>query len=378
MQRLASVHSRVGEVDSLLTQLLAVRAKLPKSGRDALVGAQSTLANARSSLNTAIAPVLCAGGAHDDELERVILRENIIGVIDATLRTIADTILRMECTEIVHVRDPRRGTVLKRVVVGDTCVRKIWEACAGAQRSALTPAYELITPDTCDTCGSTGMQLDADTSRYVCDVCGGTTDIDGIIFHENQVFAQSGTKTRANDYSAMRHFDDWMHKLLGEEKYEIQPHVVVKLKRKMLASGCTRADISCVRKMRELLKDPEVDETRLNDHATLLIVLCGGRAPYAPTPRERNIIHVKYRTIVSHYFDVVGDDCNVKYCPYFIYKIIECFFGDHPQMLGILRYIHLQSDKTLSATDRVYEQICERIPAADGFVYRATDRARFA
>jgi hypothetical protein len=53
------------------------------------------------------------------------------------------------------------------------------------------------------------------------------------------------------------------------------------------------------------------------------------------------------------------------------------FFEDQPLMLGALKYIHLQSAKTVLNNDSILEDIISRTDPREGFVYKPTDREKY-
>ena len=63
---------------------------------------------------------------------------------------------------------------------------------------------------------------------------------------------------------------------------------------------------------------------------------------------------------------------NIKYYPYFIWKIIEIIYKDQPRRrYEIFECIHLQNLDTLKKNDKIWKNICNKIPE---FKFKPTDR----
>lgn len=64
---------------------------------------------------------------------------------------------------------------------------------------------------------------------------------------------------------------------------------------------------------------------------------------------------------------------NMRYYPYFIYKILEIVIIDKNKLNSLLECIHIQSDDTLNNHDDVWFKICESAPQLRG-KYKPTDK----
>lgn len=304
-------------------------------------------------------------------LNRVLLNSNITGRMDDIARR-GNQIIRSHPSAVqVCVKDTKRGTSKVTITITERDLEGIYRGFQSILSASIAVQPQTAPPDICS-CGSR-MDVNSEESQYICPDCGIVAPIDGVIFHEAQCYAQLGTKTRANDYSALRHCRDWIPKIFGEEKVPIPDSVIMKIKLYMRNRGIGAREISSAEKMRDALQDPSVSETQYNDHTTLLIKRVGGIGPKPPTETQKGIIDAKYNIIIAHYSSVAGPNSNVIYCPYFIYKIIENFFADVPDMIDALKFIHLQSPKTVLKHDKTYEKIVERTDPRDGFVYVPTD-----
>lgn len=331
------------------------------------------------AVSTGITPLLANAQLSSSESSRELiwaLREsNVPNKLEDIIRACISVVMQQSCTELVAVKDLRRGTTKKVVVVNDTALDAIYKRLIALQRTRIVIEHETELPDRCD-CGEQ-MEINPEDSQYICPFCGLTKQVDGVIFRDDQTYAQAGSKMRANDYSAMKHLNDWLPKIFGEERANVPQSVIDKVRAYMIRNKLTLDQISNARKMREILRDPDVSETGHNDHTTQIIRRVGGRAPASPTDAERSIIVAKYKIVISHYPTIAGANSNIKYCPYFVFKIIEIFFADNQRMMGALKYIHLQSSKTIEKNDRIFEQIVEKTDPRDGFRVIPTDREKY-
>lgn len=331
------------------------------------------------SISTIIAPLLTDTEMNHTEktsaFNGLLCEHNITNKLDDVARDGLSLVMRQSCVTVVGAKDIRRGISKKIVNIDDTKLLKIYQRLMALNDLRISVLHESISPDKCD-CGAQ-MEINPEDSQYICPACGYTKRVDGVIFRDDQSYAQNGHKMRANDYSAMRHLSDWLPKIFGEEKVDIPQNVFDKIRAVMVRDKETLDSISNVRKMRELLRDSEVMETKYNDHTTQIIKRMGGKGPYSPTDAERGLIIAKYKVIIMHYPAVAGMDANVTYCPYFVFKIIENFFADNPRMTNVLKYIHLQSQKTVTKNDETFEKIVERTDPSDGFQAIPTDREKY-
>jgi hypothetical protein len=67
-------------------------------------------------------------------------------------------------------------------------------------------------------------------------------------------------------------------------------------------------------------------------------------------------------------------ECNLKYYPYSIVKIIEMVLDkpeDQERKQAIIDCVHFQRDNTVVSNDKTWKKVCDRVPC---FTYKKTDR----
>ena len=108
-----------------------------------------------------------------------------------------------------------------------------------------------------------------------------------------------------------------------------------------------------------------------NTHISLIRKLITGKAPRPPTHNEKNKIFNYFNKAVEAY-NATKRDINIKYYPYFIWKIMEMIYTDPIRKAEILECIHLQNLDTLKKNDKIWRQICKQVPE---FTFKSTDRS---
>lgn len=212
-----------------------------------------------------------------------------------------------------------------------------------------------------------------DLCEMTCSSCG---HIQRIIGNVKKLEYNNYTSNKSNStYEPSRHYRFWIERLQALENKKFDDDILTKINYVIQRDGYKSADLNC-EIMRNILKDPKVNATKLNDHIPLLVVTFGGRAPPRLTFHENYVISIKFAKIIELYNTHIMRGGNKPYYPYFIYKIIEHEFRNNPEKKRLLNYIHLQSKSTVSKNDEYFYIICQHTKKEDDLVYNATDIAR--
>ncbi len=204
-------------------------------------------------------------------------------------------------------------------------------------------------------------------------VCCKIKTIVGAVFRDDQFYPQEGQKTKHGGYDTTRHYRFWIERLQALESKTFDDTELDKIEYVLNRDKYDRKDLTC-ENIRDILKDPKVKLTCLNDHAPLLVKLFGGIAPPRLDFHENKVISIKFNKAMRLYDVVNPEGGNKPYYPYFIYKIIEHEFRDDFEKLRLLDYIHLQSRETVIKNDKTYKEICDLADEAC-LVYCPTDPA---
>jgi len=203
--------------------------------------------------------------------------------------------------------------------------------------------------------------------------CSKVKNIIGTIFRDEQYHSQDGQKSKHGGYDTSRHYRFWMERLQALETKTFSDKDMENIEYIISRDGYTKYNLSC-ETMREILKDPLVGATHLNDHAPLLVKTFGGISPPQLDFQENRLCSIRFNKVMKLYDVINPEGGNKPYYPYFIYKILEHMFKDC-EKIRLLDYIHLQSRETVIKNDKDYEKICNISDESDGLVYKPTDPA---
>lgn len=216
------------------------------------------------------------------------------------------------------------------------------------------------------------MTVLPENSELIC-ACGRTKELIGAVFKDNQFYPQEGQKTKHTDYTPNRHYQFWIERIQGLENKTFADADRAKIDAVIARDGILPCELN-VELMRKILKECGLS-TQLNEHATLLVKLCGGTPPPLLTFHENKLASTRFDKIMELYAEINPAGKNRPYYPFFIYKILETMFDGNVEKLRILNYIHLQTRCTTIKNDGYYRQICARARPEDGLIYRAVDPA---
>lgn len=294
---------------------------------------------------------------------RLVSSENFVSAIDDIVYAL-DRILDSMCPLVGAVRAFAK--------------HKDIAADARKQVAALTAQtveipIERRDAEICNKC-ETRMEIFAEESKLVCPnpFCNEVEHLVGVVFRDDQCYTQDGQKAKHNGYDTSRHYRFWIDRLQAKEPKTFGQDELDKIQYLIDRDGYNRRLLTC-RNMRDILKDPKVNLTYLNDHIPLLIKTFGGMAPPQLTFQDDQMLSTRFDNAMRLYERVHADGGNKPYYPYFIYKLVEYAFKDDPEKLRLLDYIHLQSRDTVIKNDNTYKQMAAMSCPDDGIVYVPTN-----
>lgn len=359
-----------------ISAMIAMRKKynhiIPKSCIRTILDALDTL---ETNYNLSVVSILSDyyHNSHNEEQNtrdyyRTITSENFIAMLDEFIlksRASIDALYRIINMRILARVDNRAigyeiDDITKQIDIANGIDVKIslekqnYEVCKCGSRMDVVPELsEMHCPDP---------------------TCAKVKTIIGAVFRDDQFYPQEGQKTKHGGYDTSRHYRFWMERLQALETKTFEDADLTNIEYVICRDGYVRQEINC-EIMREILKDPCVSATHLNDHAPLLVKSFGGMSPPQLGFQENRLCSIRFNKLMKLYDVVNPEGGNKPYYPYFIYKIIEHMFHDDYSKLRLLDYIHLQSRETVIKNDKYYEKMC--IMSDDmGLVYTATDPCR--
>lgn len=230
--------------------------------------------------------------------------------------------------------------------------------------------FEKKSLDICK-CGER-LELRPEVSELWCENCQKSKQLVGAVFKDDNN-QQDIVKPKSMIDGTTRHYIFWTNRIQALEKRNFTEQETQKIEHVIHRDRIDRNTLNC-EKMRDILKDPSVQCTHLNQNAALLVKMHGGPPPPVLTFMENQVIKIKFKKAMALYEAVVPGCKNKPYYPYFIYKLYEEHFKNDPEKLQILNYIHLQSEDTVTKNDTIYEKMSELADPEDGIVYRPTVR----
>lgn len=291
------------------------------------------------------------------EYYRVVISNNIIGRLHNLMNKIRNSAIilsKMHRSLTPAERCSNELAKAMKIPIDVPIEKKQWEMCK---------------------CGAR-MQIVPEVSELHCtnESCGRQKTIIGAVFRDDQYYPQDGQKTKHGGYDTSRHYRFWMERLQASEAKAFTDLELAKIEKYIVVTGICRRDLTCER-MRDILKDPSVASTHLNDHAPLLVKMFGGPAPPQLSFAEYRTCSIRFNRAMKLYDLVNPTGGNKPYYPYFIYKILEVMFKDDHEKLRLIDYIHLQSRETVIKNDNHFKKMCELASPDDGLVYSPTDPA---
>lgn len=228
----------------------------------------------------------------------------------------------------------------------------------------LEEKYEINTINMCSICGNE-MKILMISSEMVCDYCGNTITLEGILFNNQQLFAE-GVYTTKNNYDPVNYSFGWWKHIHGEKIKNIPEEHIKNLKEKINRDFPQKGDkyaITC-ETIRDYLKD--LGLTTYNKYIPSLMKMITDIDIPQPTVKENNEIEDLLKRAIIAFNEIMEEESNTpkrrykKYIPYFIYKIIEYKFAN-TEKIRILNYIHLQEDSTTIKRDISWKRMCETV-----------------
>lgn len=291
---------------------------------------------------------------------RILSAENTIGrVNNLILLTRAASAKLMVCARACPVRDRD---------ITDDAVEMI---NADLECAAAIDASEYIIKRNVEICKcGEKMRLIPDVSELRCDLCLRTKKVLGSVLHYDQTY---DAKSKTCEYDVVRHLRFHLEHLQALEAKTFDNSTLERISYVMNRDGIIKTVLTC-EIMRNILKDPYVNATHLNNHAPLLVKTFGGRAPPTFDYDEIKILKTRFIRTTNVHADLNPFGGNTPYYPHFIHKIAEVQFKDNPEKLRILDYIHLQSAETVEKNDRYFEDVCNAVnDPSSGLIYTPTD-----
>jgi hypothetical protein len=208
--------------------------------------------------------------------------------------------------------------------------------------------------------------------------------VDGT-FYEDPFFDKHKAK-----YESIRHCREWLDQIQAKTINRVKKTIDKDMEtiedkfKKLYGSNLhynkDKKNIIPCAEFRIVIKDLSL--TWYNNHIPYVRKIITGYIPIQLTSKEERVI-LKDFVVVERTFEIIveethdddGKKPNMRYYPFFIYKIMEIRIIDERKLHSLLECIHMQSEDTLKKHDMVWKKICDIEPIFHG-KFIPTDRNR--
>ena len=220
------------------------------------------------------------------------------------------------------------------------------------------------------------MNLDGPRSELRCTKCDYILLLKGMMYDESHMYSNDGSLAKRGAYETSRHCRYHAERILAIKNPNI-PEAVIgtsgKIDKWLERNGFKFVKLATCSDYRRCLK--EIDETKYNEHVPYIRQVKSGVSPERLFHLEMSLLSIYFEKAVTEFNRIkVNERANLKYYPYFIFKIVEIILSkseDKKRLQSIVNCIHFQRDNTIVANDRLWNQICDGVPE---FPFRKTDR----
>jgi len=222
---------------------------------------------------------------------------------------------------------------------------------------------EKIDRELCEVC-NIRYTIDHEKGEIFCKLCGLLSNISDDMYDSTFSLSTEG-RSKNSMYVSSGHCEFWFKRIFALEPTDMKEQVISSVRQWLIKNNYP---ITCeyIRKALQKLKLPTY-----NTHVSLIRKLLTGKVPEPPSYKVKIHIFNDFNLAVQIYSEIYQDN-NIKYYPYFIWKIIEILYWDQPRRRHeIFECIHLQNLDTLKKNDKIWKRICSRVSR---FKFRPTDR----
>lgn len=215
------------------------------------------------------------------------------------------------------------------------------------------------------------MVIDPHRSELRCNKCSYAVFLKGTIFNEMTFYGQDGISKRGS-YETSRHCKYHLDRILATKIPSIPEDVWDKIRAWIKRNNFQYLKLISCSDYRRCLKD--IKETTYNEYIPFIRQKISGVSPGHLFDHEITQLHIYFDKAVCAFNNIKsGERANLKYYPYFIYKIIEMILNEpvnHDRFKSIVECIHFQREDTIIANDKIWQEICNEV----GFAFQKTDK----
>lgn len=210
--------------------------------------------------------------------------------------------------------------------------------------------------------------IDYNQSALICSECNEYKQLVGVILDDTNTIISDGTILKKNSYKPSVHCVNHINDLLGK-KYPTQLDGVIKKIKNWYYEHNINENNANGKNIRVCLKD--IKETKYNRFTPSIVRYLSGRNEELLSSSEIEHINEKFNQCINIMNISTDKKKNIKYYPYYIFKIIEdLLVNDQERLKKIASVIHFQSDNTRSKNDIEWKYICDTL---GDIIYRDTN-----
>lgn len=217
------------------------------------------------------------------------------------------------------------------------------------------------------------MNVHPQHSELRCTKCPLSMLLKGTVFDEHALFTNDGNLSKRGAYETSRHCKYHLERILAIKNPNITDEVWAKIHAWLRRNNFKYLKLVTCPDYRRCLK--EIKETRLNEHIPFIRQFISGVSPERLFHHEMRLLYIYFEKAVTAFNKIKeGERANLKYYPYFIFKIIEMILSrdeDKHRLQSIVDCIHFQRNDTIVANDRLWNEICDEV---SDFVFKKTDK----
>lgn len=216
-------------------------------------------------------------------------------------------------------------------------------------------------------CGSI-MNISPSTSELLCESCGLSVQLNGVVFEHGQFYNQEGGRSKHGFHVPSKHCKYWIQCIQASERVEISNEKIDMVSQCIIRDNINKNRLMC-ESVRSYLK--ELKLTEFNDHVPYIRKRITGYMPPQFTHHEMRLLNsLLDKCVIVYEIVKPAHKSNTIFYPYIIYKILESILEDGIRKNKIMECIHLQGRDTLIASDIIWESVCKHV---DEIEYKGTD-----
>ena len=234
-------------------------------------------------------------------------------------------------------------------------------------------AIKKVDPATCPKC-KIQLNIIEELNQARCPKCNYTNCVSGLRLVEN-IDMSGNDGVKHGNYEIQRHFRLHWNQMMANKPKSIKPKIDKKIRKWFKLNNTAYVSAMSYEDWRRCLKD--IKETTLNCGIPYLRVKYGGMIPPTVSYRETNLVSMYFSQAAEAYEKIKEpNETNIKFYPYFMFKIIEIVFSrpcDIERKRMLITNIHFQEAITIERNDNKWKQICDIIPDFRG-KFKRTNR----